>query len=59
MDITAYLSQAPNDRSDGSKLNYEGPSTPSQTFVGRDLNLLQEELRLKRRRQIIPEKIKK
>ena len=49
--------QAPNDHLDA--LNPDGPSTSSQICAARELYSLQEELRSKRKRQTIPEKIKK
>ena len=51
--------QAPNDHLDGKALNPDGPSTSFQICAARELNSLQEELSSKRKRQTIPEKIKK
>ena len=51
--------QAPNDHLDGRALNPDGPSTSSQICAARELNSLQEDLSWKRKRQTIPEQIKK
>ena len=59
MDITKYFIQAPDDHPDGRALNPDVPSTSSQICAERELNSLQEELSSKRKRQSIPEKIKK
>ena len=56
MDMTKYFMQAPNDHLDGRTLNPDGPSTSSHICAAREL---QEELSLKRKRQTIPEQIKK
>lgn len=50
MDITRYGIKA---------LNSEGPITSPQICVGKELNSLQEELSLKRKRLTISEKFKK
>ena len=61
MDITKFFLPTENDKLDGRALNsskFEA-STSSQTSAGRELNNLQEKEQVKKKRQVLPEKIKK
>ena len=59
MDIRNFFTPSPNDPLDGRALNPSGSSTSSQVFVARELNALHVEKSTKKKRQTIPEKIRK
>ena len=60
MDITKYFTKS-NDKLDGRVLNSFVPcsSTSSVLSAGREMNSVQEEQDRKKKRQVLPEKVKK
>ena len=60
MDITKYFKKS-NDKLDGRVLNSFVPcsSTSSVLSAGREMNSVQEEQDRKKKRQVLPEKVKK
>ena len=60
MDITKYFKKS-NDKLNGHVLNYFVPcsSTPSVLSAAREMNSVQEEQNCKKKRQLLPKKVKK
>eukprot|EP00794_Sanderia_malayensis_P010317 gene10317-11388_t len=61
MDVTKYFTKTTNDKMDGRALNASIPGSSSSSVLSaaRELNTLQEKQEEKKKRQVLPEKIKK
>ena len=58
MVIRNFFQVSPNNPLDGQVLNQAGSSSTSQVYIGRELNTLDKQQNVKRKRQTISKKIR-